>query len=101
MTDDPPTTGIAAQNSRGLAGYILWSLVAVMVYVLGSGPLLALEKRALINYDCSKASPRVVKAVRLGHAIYTPLFWAYWNTSLRKPIGVYWHVWFPECYGSS
>ena len=28
--------------------------------------------------------------------LYSPLPWAYMNTALWKPLGVYWHLWNPN-----
>ena len=70
-----------AKKSRGLASYILWAFVVVMVYVLSSGPA------PLIVYDGTISSKALV--------IYEPLYFVHKHTLLHKPIGMYRHLWLP------
>jgi hypothetical protein len=79
-----PTADSDEKKSRGLGSYVLWAFVAVMVYVLSSGPVLK---------AVGTSGPLRQVAV-----IYWPLHRAYWRTPLRTPLGMYWHLWFPRTY---
>ena len=71
-----------AKHSRGLGSYVLWAFVALMVYVLSSGPVMKLA-----------AGPSAMEI------IYYPLYYAYFMISpLHKPLGLYWHLWLPGAY---
>ena len=72
------------KKSRGLGSYVIWAFVAVMVYVLSSGPVM----NAVLS----------IRGVWRVVVIYRPLGWAYWHTPLRKPLGMYWHLWLPGLY---
>jgi hypothetical protein len=72
------------KKSRGLGSYVLWAFVAVMVYVLSSGPALNLA-------DQNKRADRFAD-------IYSPLFWLYEQTPLKRPLGIYWHPWRPDLF---
>jgi hypothetical protein len=79
MAENPqPTPATAEKKSRGLGSYVVWAFVAVMVYVLSSGPM-------ILN-------------VGLTSKWYSPLVWAYTDTPLHRPIGLYWHLWWPEMF---
>jgi hypothetical protein len=77
------------KKSRGLGSYVLWAFVAVMVYVLSSGPVY------MPVYTSHSASTwRADK-------FYRPVSWAYFHTPLHKPIGLYWHFWRPDTFDRS
>jgi hypothetical protein len=81
MSDDAQLTPQTDEKkSCGLGSYVVWAFVAVMVYVLSSGPVAKFH------------SPR--HRVLVAYA-YIPLTWLYFMTPLKKPLGVYWHVWLP------
>jgi hypothetical protein len=71
------------KKSRGLGSYVIWGFVAVVVYVLSSGPLARYEIK-------TGTAPPILDA------IYSPLGWLSDNTMLHKPLALYWHVWCPE-----
>jgi hypothetical protein len=75
-----PAPETEEKKSRGLGSYVLWAFVAVMVYVLSSGPML----------KCRMKTGAVIDTL-----YYPPLQWAYNDTPLHKPLGLYWHVWCP------
>jgi hypothetical protein len=74
------------KKSRGLGSYVVWAFVAVMVYVLSSGPVMSWA------YYKELTS----KATNIIGIIYFPLAWAYESPLLHKPLGLYWHMWCPE-----
>jgi|ERR1043166_1407354 hypothetical protein len=86
-----PTPETDEKKSRGLGSYVLRAFVAVMVYVLSSGPVLRFmvycprPRRDTVSY-CYKI-------------VYRPLDWAYAKTPLSWPLGMYWHMWVPELMG--
>ena len=71
------------KKSRGLGGYLLWAFVAVMVYVLSSGPA---------DYIAERQSWYWLQKP------YSPLFAIYMHTAFHKPLGMYWHMWNPRLY---
>jgi hypothetical protein len=80
----PAEPTVETKRSRGLGRYAVWAFVAVMVYVLSSGPVM----NAVLS----------IRSVWRVVVIYRPLGWAYWHTPLRKPLGMYWHLWLPGLY---
>jgi hypothetical protein len=80
------------KKSRGLGSYVVWAFVAVMVYVLSSGPAMWFIVRNIPN-----RTPAALKV----EFLYFPLEWAYENTPLRKPLGIYWHLWCPGLFDKS
>jgi hypothetical protein len=73
------------KKSRGVGVYVAWVFVAMMVYVLSSGPVMKWGSK----------QKRPYQAVRLA---YAPLVWVYGRTPLWKPLGIYWHIWAPEYF---
>jgi hypothetical protein len=72
------------KKSRGLGSYVLWAFVAVMVYVLSSGPATRLfgDQSAVLT------------------VIYFPVAVLYNETPLHKPLGLYLHWWYPKGFTS-
>src|SRR5947207_1226423 len=70
------------KKSRGLGSYALWAVVVVMVYVLSSRPM-------------SMFAARSDREISIITVTYLPLSWAYLDTPLHKPLGLYWHLWSP------
>ena len=87
--DEQPA--IAAQkdekHSIHWGALILWPVVILILYVLSVGPItMILFKRGI--------APKCEFML----TIYAPLGWAYKNTSLHKPLGMYLHLWAPHYY---
>jgi hypothetical protein len=80
--------GSDAEKSRGLGSYVVWAFVVVMVYVLSSGPAM--------RFYCRRPGPPSAALYDSYHIVYRPLWWAYHNTPLSWPLGMYWHLWVPE-----
>jgi hypothetical protein len=77
-----PTPEIAEKKSRGLGSYVLWAFVAVMVYVLSSGPYM---RSPTTMFD----------------KVYQPLWCVYsrwWYSPVLKPLTMYWHLWRPDLF---
>jgi hypothetical protein len=88
-----------AKHSRGLGSYVIWAFVAVMVYVLSSGP--AMRAYGLLGYVGSLGRRIPIISTRGGPSwmqIYTPLEEAYRKTALHRPLGMYWHLWSPDVW---
>ena len=81
------TTPIEEQHSFSWKGFIVWPLVILMFYVLSSGPILMMMQRQQI----STQNVFVVE-------VYWPLLYAYKDTQLHKPLGMYFHVWAPKVF---
>jgi hypothetical protein len=76
------------KKSRGLGSYVVWAFVAVMVYVLSSGPTQWLGVKQVIG-------PMEV------FALNRPLYWLYSHTPIKTPLGMYWHLWCPQVYAAN
>jgi hypothetical protein len=79
-----PAPDTDEKKSRGLGSYVLWAFVAVMVYVLSSGPVMTLAVR-------HPTDRRIL-------APYRPLIWLYWRPAFHKPLQLYWHLWCPKTF---
>jgi hypothetical protein len=89
-----PTPETDEKKSRGLESYVFWAFVAVMVYVLSSGP-------ALKYLYHLRSIPKRTATGNVLEILYSPVFWAYGATPLRKPLGMYWHLWKHEAFDTS
>jgi hypothetical protein len=84
------------KKSRGLGSYVLWAFVAVMVYVLSSGPVIGFYGRQNW-YRGQFISINPGGSLSWRH-IYAPLEAAYNRTLLHRPLGMYWHLWCPDVW---
>jgi hypothetical protein len=64
--------------------------VALVVYVLSTGPVLLLMRTG----RTTAGSP----GARLIQIVYHPFDWAIRVPMLDRPLGMYWHLWAPELY---
>ncbi|MGO8930968.1 MAG: hypothetical protein ACLQU3_29280 [Limisphaerales bacterium] len=81
------------RSPRDLLGvWLCWLAVIVVLYVLGAGPVAMLIDKKLIVRN----SP-ICKCVM---GFYSPVTWLYLNTPLRRPLGMYLHLWTPNNYDS-
>jgi hypothetical protein len=81
-----PTAETDEKQSRGLGSYIVWPTVAVLVYVLSSGPM----------FRFTSQTGKIATACRTWtHKLYSPLIWVARSTPLRKPFVAYWNLWAP------
>ena len=75
--DHTPET--EAKQSRGLGSYVVWGFAVVVVYVLGSGPI--------VRWNAP--NPIVI--------LYRPIGWGYQHfPPIRKTLDIYWHLWDPS-----
>ena len=74
-----------------IATFAAWTSGIGLVYILAAAPVL----RITLGRWAAPAQPPV--AMR---AFYTPVGWLYGHTPLRKPIGMYNHLWLPELFDS-
>jgi len=71
------------KKSRALGSYVVWTFVAVMVYVLSSGPVMLLTSKRVVT-------------TRAFNLVYKPVGWAYDRTPFHKPLGLYLDLWCPK-----
>ena len=83
--EEPAETREEAKHSRGFGMYALWAGVVLVLYVLSVGPV--------AKFEIGARSPSL--NIVLGY-LYLPLFWAYENTPLHKPLGMYFRLWAPQ-----
>ena len=69
---------------------LCWLGAVVMLYILSSGPYWLMVDKKIIRYSTSGG--------RDAQIVYYPLSWAYAETLLHKPLGLYWHLWAPRRY---
>src|SRR5580765_4108960 len=82
------------KKSRGLGRYVLWAFVAVMVYVLSSGPMVMLmDQRQTKKVQKSGGPIKMTLLDNVVEFIYTPIDWLYNTDTFRRPLGKYWHLW--------
>jgi len=67
---------------------LCWFAGVIVLYVLSIGPVLRITE----NMNISNPHP----AAQFFTHLYKPIEWAYANTFLHKPIGVYYHLWVPD-----
>jgi hypothetical protein len=79
---------VAPKPSRDFWSWIYWPVVVAVLYVLVSGPGQAL---------CNRPQAPVALC-RAFSVAYTPLLRAYDHPFLRKPLGMYWHLWEPGVF---
>lgn len=85
MEETPP-----AKLEDSKAGFspwplVLWPLLLAIVYFLSVGPALKLLLRDRISE-------------RTFVTIYAPIGWLYEKTFMKKPIGMYLHLWAPDLF---
>jgi hypothetical protein len=66
-----------------IATVSLWAAAVIIFYALGSGPVMMLSEKGALSRKTDDV---------LG-IIYAPMIWAYADTPLHKPIGMYRHLW--------
>lgn len=67
--------------------FILWPFVILVLYILSLGPVAVMMDRGRLSPDNEFVS-----------GAYRPLNWAYQETQLHKPLGMYLHLWVPDLY---
>ena len=79
----------AADNmhSTGYWSFILLPMLALVLYVLSIGPVMRMRAD---NFFPAGTGGLLSK-------FYSPVSWAYWETPLHKPLGMYFHMWVPTC----
>ncbi|MGO8930969.1 MAG: hypothetical protein ACLQU3_29285 [Limisphaerales bacterium] len=91
MNDE--TQGDNERSSKGLLGVSLcWLAVVVVLYIMSIGPAMMIADKMNI----SNPQP----AAQFFTTFYKPIEWAYANTLLHKPIGLYYHLWVPSVIDS-
>jgi hypothetical protein len=94
----PTTAGVGKHSIYW--GFIVWPVAILLLYVLSFGPVMRFGSLMLLtvtrnNKSCFYTSPR-----RDGFLarFYAPLGWAYNETPLHKPLGMYMHLWIPGAF---
>jgi hypothetical protein len=87
MDEQPATTAPADAKHSIPWGFIVWPLVIPMLYVLSWGP-------GMMMYH----NGRITSHNQFAWKFYAPCFWAYSETPLHKPLGMYLHLWVPQDY---
>lgn len=67
-------------------GWVVWPVVVLGIYILSSGPMLLMTE----DQNRWRTPPQILSGP------YAPVGWAYRKTPLRKPLGLYLHLWLPS-----
>jgi len=87
MVEEPETTTtVKEKHSINWGAIILWPIVILLLYVLSLGPVMMMMEKGHIS------------ARNVLFRFYEPLRWAYEDTPLRKPLGMYLHIWAPHYF---
>jgi hypothetical protein len=84
MATEPAATSTQDKKAVSWSSVFLWPSVILVVYVLSIGPIMMLVGKGVIAYNKGVAD------------FYSPLEYAYGQTPLHKPLGIYLHLWRPE-----
>jgi hypothetical protein len=76
------------KKSRGLGSYVIWAFVVVVLYFLSTGPISLMDKYGML-------SPQSWGALEM---VYSPISYLFEHTPLRRPMGMYMHLWRPEIF---
>jgi hypothetical protein len=76
------------RDSRGAVWvWLCWLGAIVLLYVLSTGPVIMMASKVVIRQG---------PVIRVLIVVYWPVVWAYEETPLHRPIGIYWHLWAPD-----
>jgi hypothetical protein len=70
---------------RSLGRFLGWAAAILILYLASTGPVLMLDSR-----HTTRSFPNFLRM------LYYPIGWMYESTPLRKPLGVYFHLWDPK-----
>jgi hypothetical protein len=82
-----PTPPAGTKRSFFWTYFVLMPVVVLILYMLSIGPVAMMSKKGSIW-------PKS----QFVRNLYIPLGWAYNETPLHKPLGMYMHLWLPERY---
>jgi hypothetical protein len=82
--EEPAETREETKHSRSFGSYALWAGVIILLYGLGLG-----FSVRMVGKGGWQAPTWIV-------SLYSPVNWAYNNTLLHKPLGLYLHLWCPQ-----
>jgi hypothetical protein len=101
MDEQPKTTTPKDEkHSINWGSIILWPVVILILYVLSFGPVMRFGSMVMVLRAWNNKSYIHNLAQRNGFLgkFYTPLYWAYNETPLHKPLGMYLHLWVPIAF---
>ena len=75
------------RRSINWGAVILWPFVILFLYVLSFGPFWMMWDKGFISTHQT-----------FSDKFYRPLEWAYEETPLHKPLGMYLHLWVPKYF---
>ena len=82
-----PTPPVGTKRSSGWWVFIVWPLVILVLYALSFGPVVMMVQKGIIRRHYQRV-----------YVLYEPVMWAYEETPLQKPLGMYFHLWAPELF---
>jgi hypothetical protein len=87
MEKPATTTPKNEKHSFNWGALILWPVVIVLFYVLSAGPVAMMQEKGFIS-----------PGNEFFNKFYEPFIWAYEDTPLHKPLGLYLHLWVPDIF---
>src|ERR1700733_15163011 len=89
MGEQPETTApVGSKHSFYWRLFILWPFVILLLYFLSFGPFWLILEKGRIN-----AANQFEPVNQFVLEFYGPLQWAYDETPLHRPLGMYLHLW--------
>ena len=82
MTSESPVS--EEKGGRRYWGFVIWPVVAAMVYVLSVGPAYWAVRKDIFGHKVLQ--------------VYNPLFRVIGATPFQRGVGVYLHFWVPDLY---
>jgi hypothetical protein len=86
-TPPEPTPPVGTKRSFFWIFFILSPGMILLLYVLSYGPVLMMVGKG-----------RIMPNNQFVTKLYQPLIWAYDETPLHKPLGLYLHLWVPQWF---
>ena len=79
------TPPLETKHSLNWGSVLGWAFSILLLYILSFGPVWRLANRG-----------HLLSSQAFFGAFYKPLIWAYIQTPLQKPLGMYLHLWNPD-----
>ena len=92
------------KHSINWGALILWPVVILLLYVLSFGPVMRFGSVVMLEVVTQNTKSYIYISAqrnRFWGEFYAPLGWAYNETPLHKPLGMYMHLWTPTGFNKN
>ncbi len=104
MDEQPATTTPKDEKySIPWTGFIVWPVLILLLYVLSFGPAMRFGSMVMVLRTRNNKSYIYNLGQRNGFLgkFYAPIYWAYNETPLHNPLGMYMHLWIPTAFNKN